>query len=125
MRRRLAATLAVTTALVFVGVVAAPADASSCGKTPYADGTFGPSVCPDGAANKAVAKAYAKAAPAIMALGHSSTRKQILAAVCKDRTAGATGVTLYDALEYQAADHTWQRSVVNEVNRRVVAGKYC
>jgi hypothetical protein len=125
MRRRLAAALAVTAALACVGAVAAPAEASTCGKTAYADGTFGPSVCPDGGANKAVAKAYAKAAPAIMALGHSSTRKQIMAAVCKDRDAGATGVTLFDAVEYQAADHNWQRSLVNEVNRRVVAARYC
>ena len=82
-------------------------------------------MCPDGGANEAVAKAYAKATPAVMALGHMSTRKQIQAAVCKDRDAGATGESLYDALEYQAADHDWRRSIVNEVNRRLVAGRYC
>lgn len=107
------------------GLVAVPAHATSCGKTAYADGTFGPSVCPNGDANKAVAKAYAKAAPAIMALGQTSTRKQIQKAVCTDRDAGATGVTLYDAIEYQVAEHEWKRSVVNEINRRLIADRYC
>jgi hypothetical protein len=125
MMRPLTAALIVAGTLLATGVVATPAQASSCGKTAYADGTVGPSVCPDGGANEAVAKAYAKATPAVMALDHMSTRKQIQAAVCKDRDAGATGESLYDAIEYQAADHDWRRSIVNEVNRRLVAGRYC
>jgi hypothetical protein len=125
MKRPLTAALILAVLVVGTGAVAVPAQASSCGKSEYADGTFGPSVCPDGGANKAVAKAYAKASPAIMALDDSSTRKQIQAAVCKDRAAGATGPTLYDAMEYQAAALDWKRSVVNEVVRRIVAARYC
>lgn len=125
MTHPLTAALILAATVAAIGVVAAPAQAASCGKTAYADGTFGPSVCPNGEANKAVAKAYTQAAPAIMALGHTSTRKQIQAAVCKDRDAGATGESLYDAIEYQAADHDWKRSLVNEVNRRLIAGRYC
>ena len=125
MKRPLTAALILTATVVAVGAMATPAQASSCGKTAYADGTFGPSVCPDGGANMAVEKAYVKAAPAIMALGHTSTRKQIQAAVCADRKMGATGETLYDAIEFQAADHDWRRSVINEVNRRLIADRYC
>lgn len=125
MTRPLTVALVLAVAVAGSVMTAAPAHATSCGKTAYADGTFGPSVCPDGSANTAVAKAYARAAPAIMALDASSTRRQIQAAVCKDRDAGATGESLYDAVEYQAADHGWKRSVVNEVNRRLVAGRYC
>jgi hypothetical protein len=125
MNRPVTAALALSVALLAFGAAASPAQASSCGKTAYQDGTFGPSVCPDGGANKAVARAYAKAAPAIMALGNSSTRKQIQAAVCADRGRGATGETIYDAIEYQVADRDWKRSVVNEVNRRLIAGRFC
>lgn len=125
MKRPLTAALILAATVVAVGAVAAPAQASSCGKTAYADGTFGPSVCPDGGANQAVAKEYEKVTPAIMALGHTSTRKQIQAAVCKDRKRDASGEMLYDAIEFQAADHDWRRSVVNEVNRRLVSGRYC
>ena len=125
MKRPLIAALIIATSAVALGAMAAPAQASSCGTTEYADGTFGPTVCPDGGANKAVASEYKKAAPAIMALAHRSTRKQIQAAVCADREAGASGETLYDAIEYQAADHDWRRSVVNPINRRLIAGSYC
>ncbi len=125
MKRPLIAVLILTTSVIALGAVAAPAQASSCGKTAYADGTFGPSVCPDGGANEAVASAYKKAAPAIMALEHRSTRKQIQAAICADRKAGATGETLYDAIEYQVADHDWRRSLANTVNRRLISERYC
>ena len=125
MKRPLIAVLILATSAIAVSAVATPAQASSCGKTEYADGTFGPTVCPDGEANQAVASEYRKYAPAIMALAHRSTRKQIQAAVCADRRAGATGETLYDAIEFQAADHDWRRSVVNPINRRLIADRYC
>lgn len=125
MKRPLIAALIVATSVIAVGAVAAPAQASSCGKTEYADGTFGPSVCPDGGANMAVEAEYRKAAPAIMALAHKSTRKQIKAAVCKDSKAGATGESLYDAIEWQAAEHDWRRSLVNPINRWLISDDYC
>ena len=125
MKRSRASAIGLAVSVIAVGVLAAPAEATTCGRTAYADGTFGPALCRNGDANQAVAKAYAAAAPAIMALGAESSRRQIQAAVCSDRDRGATGESLYDALEWQAADHDWKRSVVHEVNRRLIAGRYC
>lgn len=125
MKRPLIAVLILASTALAVPAVTAPAHASSCGTTEYADGTVGPSVCPDGSANDAVASEYRKAAPAIMALAHRSTRKQIQAAVCADHKAGASAASLYDAIEYQAADHDWRRSIVNPINRRLIADRYC
>ena len=125
MKRPLTAALGLAVTVIAVGALASPAQATSCGKTAYADGTFGPTVCRNGDANQAVAKAYVRAAPAIMALGPTSTRRQIQAAVCSDRDRGATGESLYDAVEWQAADHDWTRSLIHEINRRLIAGRYC
>lgn len=108
-----------------VGVAAAPAQAASCGKVTYQDGSVGPAVCPNGEANQKVQSAYAKAAPAVMALGADATRAQVRVAVCTDRKAGASGVELYDAVAYQAAAYEWSRRLVHRVNRRLVAGTYC
>ena len=63
--------------------------------------------------------------PAIMALGASTTRKQLQKAICTDRRAGATGEMLYDSVEYQVAANTWSRAVVHPVLRRLIADKYC
>jgi hypothetical protein len=118
--------IAVTTiCLVALICLPTPAHASSCGLTRYADGTAGPSVCPDGSANQAVAAAYRKSTPAIMGLKGDATRRQIQAAVCQDRTLNASGPALYDALEFQSASLGWSRSVVNPVIRNVVRDRYC
>lgn len=115
----------VSCSLLGLGAVAAPAQATTCGFTEYADGTFGPTVCPDGEPNMKVEAAYEKATPAIMALKAASTRKQIRKAICTDSKMPTTGVTLYDSLEYQIARYDWPRSVVHPVMKRVVAGNYC
>lgn len=118
--------LAVTAiCLVILGSLAAPAQASACGRTMYADGTVGPSVCPDGKPNKAVAAAYEKSAPAIMGLTGDASRRQIQAAVCEDRKANATSPALYDALEFQSALLGWSRSDVNPVVRNLIRDRYC
>ncbi len=109
-------------ALSLVGV---PAQAASCGKTAYEDGTYGPAVCANGKANTAVRSEYREAAPAIMALKKKATRKQILAAMCADRTANATGVQIFDALQYQEARYEWPARVTRRAERDVVAERYC
>ena len=91
----------------------------------YADGTFGPTVCPDVEPNMKVEAAYEKATPAIMALKAASTRQQMRKAICADSKTAASGITLYDSLEYQIARYDWPRSVVHSVVKRVVAGNYC
>lgn len=111
--------------LVILASLAAPAQASSCGRKMYADGTVGPSVCPDGQPNEAVAVAYRKSAPAIMRLTTDANRRQIQAAVCDDRKANATSPALYDALEYQSALLGWSRSIVNPVVRNLIRDRYC
>ena len=111
--------------LLGLGAVAAPAQASTCGYTEYQDGTFGPTVCPDGEPNMKVEAVYEKATPAIMALKADSTRKQIRKAICSDSKTAASAVTLYDSLEYQIARYDWGRSIVHPVMKRVVAGTYC
>jgi hypothetical protein len=125
MKRPLIAALILATSAVAIGAVAAPAQASSCGKTEYADGTFGPTVCPDGGANKAVASVYEKGTPAIMSLKAGSTRKQILKAICSDSKTAFSAVVLYDSLEYQIANYDWRRSFIHPVMKKVVAEKYC
>jgi len=103
----------------------ATAQAAECGLQKYQDGTVGPAVCPNGEANSNVRKAYLKVAPAIMALGESTTRAQLKTAICADNKKGATGVTLYDAVTYQAARFDWSRGVAHEANRRIIADRYC
>jgi len=101
------------------------AQAASCGKTAYEDGTFGPAVCANGKANKAVRAEYREAAPAIMALKKKATRKQLLAAMCSDRTANATSVQIFDALQYQEARYEWPARVTRRAERDIVAERYC
>lgn len=130
MKRPLTHSVIVPTAIALasvlaIGISAAPAQAASCGKVTYQDGSVGPAVCPNGEANEKVQSAYAKAAPAVMALGADATRAQLRKAVCADRKAGASGVELYDAVAYQAAAYDWSRGLVHLVNRRLVAGSYC
>ncbi len=101
------------------------AQAAECGLQKYQDGTVGPAVCPNGEANNNVRKPYVKVAPTIMALGESTTRAQLKTAICADSKKGASGVTLYDAVTYQAARFDWSRGVVHEANRRIIADRYC
>lgn len=115
----------VSCSLLALGAVVAPAQAASCGYTEYADGTFGPTVCPDGEPNMKVEAEYEKVTPAIMALKAVSTRKQIRKAICADSKDAPSAVTMYDSLEYQIARYDWPRSVVHPVMKRFVAGKYC
>ena len=112
-------------AVVSLGLFAAPAHAASCGIQTYADGTVGPTVCPDGDPNTKVLKALTREAPAIMGLAASSSRKQIQRAVCADRRGGDSGSQLYDAIEYQAAAYGWTRHVVNPVVKGMLADSYC
>jgi len=107
------------------GIAAAPAHAASCGYQKYADGSVGPSVCPNGKPNAKVKKAYLKMTPSIMALSVSSTRKQVQAAVCADKKMTMTNPPLYDSIEYQAARFGWKRSVVNPVIHKLVNGQTC
>ena len=109
-------------ALSLVGV---PAQAASCGKIAYEDGTFGPAVCANGKPNTAVRTEYRQAAPSVMALKDGSTRKQILAAMCSDHTSGATSVQIFDALQYQEARHGWPPRKIRRAERDIVAGRYC
>ncbi len=111
--------------LVSATVVAAPAQATTCGFVTYQDGTFGPVVCKDGNPNTRVKAKLTKATPDIMALASDSTRKQIQAAVCADEKSGATGTMLYDAVEYQTARYDWRRSVVHPVVKNLIADDYC
>lgn len=122
--RRLPALVLCLCVLTLVAV-APSAQAASCGSTEYADGTYGPTICPDGQPNEAVQGAYAKGTPAIMALKASAARAQVQRAVCRDRKAGASAVELYDSVEYQASRFEWSRAVVHPVMRRLVADKYC
>ena len=101
------------------------AQAASCGKTAYEDGTFGPAVCANGKANKAVRAEYRQAAPAIMALKKNATRKQLLAAMCSDRKLNDTSVQIYDALQYQEARYEWPARVTRRAERDIVAARYC
>jgi len=112
---------------LLLGVVATggAAQAASCGKTAYEDGTFGPAVCANGKPNKAVRSEYREAAPAIMALKKKATRKQLLAAMCSDRTANATSVQIFDALQYQEARYEWPARVTRRAERDIVAERYC
>ena len=112
-------------AVMLTGLTAAPAQAASCGKQAYADGTFGPAVCRDGQANTDVQSAYEKVAPALMALPASATRAQIRAAMCQDRKGNASGEMLFDAVEYQAARYEWSRGLTHRVTRALIAGRYC
>jgi len=113
------------TGMFALSLLAAPAHAAGCGLQKYQDGTVGPAVCPNGEANKGVRKTYAKVAPAIMALSASTTRAQLKKAICADSKKGASGVTLFDAVAYQAADFDWSRGVVHDANRRIIADRYC
>jgi hypothetical protein len=115
----------VSCSLLSLGAVAAPAHAASCGYTEYADGTVGPTVCPNGEPNMRVEAAYEKATPAIMALKAGSSRRQIQKAICADSKDAAGAVTLYDSVEYQIARYDWSRSVVHPVMKRLVAETYC
>lgn len=113
------------TGMFALSVLAAPAHAAGCGLQKYQDGTVGPAVCPNGEANKDVRKTYAKVAPAIMALSASTTHAQLKKAICADSKKGASGVTLFDAVAYQAADFDWSRGFVHDANRRIIADRYC
>jgi hypothetical protein len=117
--------VSVSCSLLGLGVVATPAQATTCGYTEYADGTFGPTVCPDGEPNMKVQADYEKVTPAIMALKAASTRKQILKAICTDSKDAPSGVTMYDSLEYQIARYDWARALVHPVMKRFIAGTYC
>jgi hypothetical protein len=125
MKRSLIAALVLATGAVALGAVAAPAQASSCGKTEYADGTFGPTVCPNGEPNMSVESVYEKGTPAIMSLKAGSTRKQILKAICSDSKTASSAVVVYDSLEYQIARYDWRRSFIHPVMKRVIAENYC
>lgn len=109
-------------ALSLTGV---PAQAASCGSTAYEDGTFGPAVCPSGKPNTAVRGAYRDAAPNIMALKEDSSRKQVLAALCTDHTAGSMNVAMFDALQYKKAQYDWKPRVTRRAERDLVAGRFC
>jgi hypothetical protein len=111
--------------LLTFSLFTAPAQAAECGLQKYQDGTVGPAVCPNGEANDSVRKAYVKVAPAIMALGESTTRAQLRKAICADSKKGAFGVALYDAVAYQAARFDWSRGLVHDGNRRIIAERYC
>jgi len=115
----------VSCSLLGLGVVATPAQATTCGYVEYADGTFGPTVCPDGEPNTKVKADYEKVTPAIMALKASSTRKQILKAICTDSKDAPSSVTMYDSLEYQIARYDWTRSFVHPVMKKFIADTYC
>ena len=121
MRALIAASALVLGAVATGGV----AQAASCGKTAYQDGTFGPAVCANGKPNTAVRSEYREAAPAIMALKGKATRKQVLAAMCSDRKANATSVQIFDALQYQEARYEWPARVTRRAERDIVAERYC
>lgn len=125
MKRTLASLTVAATALVSMAVLATPAEATTCGFVKYQDGTVGPIICGNGSPNMKVEKALKKASPKVMALKASSTRKKIQAAVCADSKAGTTGAELYDALEYQAANYDWSRSVMHPVEKRLIQDRYC
>jgi len=127
MTKRIQMRALIAASALVVGAVATggAAQAASCGKTAYEDGTFGPAVCANGKPNTAVRTEYREAAPAIMALKEKSTRKQILAAMCSDRTANATSVQIFDALQYQEARHGWPPRKIRRAERDIVAERYC
>lgn len=114
-----------TIALTF-SLIAGPANATTCGCEEYQDGTTGPAVCPNGDANENVRPRYAKTTPAIMSLSKTANRPQLNRAIGADGKRQATGVALYDAIEFQAAHYDWSRSLVHPANRGVVLGNfYC
>jgi hypothetical protein len=117
--------LTVSCSLLGLGALVAPAQAATCGLTEYTDGTFGPTVCPNGEPNMNVESVYEKDTPAIMALKAGSTRKQILKAICSDSKTATSAVTVYDSMEYQIARHDWRRSFIHPVMKKLVAEKYC
>lgn len=127
MAKRLHMHALIAASALVIGAVATggAAQAASCGKTAYEDGTFGPAVCANDKPNTAVRTEYRQAAPSVMALKDSSTRKQILAAMCSDHTAGATSVQIFDALQYQEARHDWRPRVIRRAERDIVAGRFC
>ena len=112
-------------AALALSVTGIPAQAASCGSTKYEDGTFGPAVCPNGKPNKSVRSAYRDAAPTIMALKEDSTRKQVLAALCTDHTAGSMNVAMFDALQYKKAQYDWKPRVTRRAERELVADRFC
>ena len=124
-RIRMRALIAASALAVGVIATGGAAQAASCGKTAYEDGTFGPAVCANGKANTAVRAEYREAAPAIMALKKKATRKQVLSALCSDHTAGGMNVALFDALQYQQARHDWRPKVTRRAERDIVAGRFC
>ncbi len=127
MTKRIQMRALIAASALVLGAVASggAAQAASCGKTAYEDGTFGPAVCANGKANTAVRAEYRQAAPAIMALKENATRKQILAAMCSDHTANATSVQIFDALQYQEARHGWPPRKIRRAERDIVADRYC
>jgi len=127
MAKRIHVRALIAASALVLGAVATggAAQAASCGKTAYEDGTFGPAVCANGKANTAVRAEYRQAAPAIMALKKKSTRKQILAAMCSDHTARATNVQIFDALQYQEARHDWTPRVIRRAERDIVNDRFC
>ena len=116
---------AMVAGLFALSLFTATAQAAECGFQKYQDGTVGPAVCPNGEANGKVRKAYVQVAPTIMALGEPATRAQLKTAICADSNKGASGVTLYDAVTYQAARFDWSRGITHEANRRIIADRYC
>lgn len=127
MAKRIHVRALIAASALVLGVVATggAAQAASCGNTAYEDGTFGPAVCANGKANTAVRAEYRQAAPAIMALKKKATRKQVLAALCSDHTAGGMNVALFDALQYQEARHDWAPRVIRRAERDIVNGSFC
>ncbi len=101
------------------------AHAEECGKVTYADGTVGPSVCPDGSPNSAVTSAYRTYAPAVMALKENTKKARLKDAVKADCRAGVSKPAVYDAIEYQTARFGWSRATVNPVVKYLINTEAC
>jgi hypothetical protein len=82
-------------------------------------GTVGPSVCPNGKLNKRVKKAYTRGAPAMMGLKYSTTRQQLIAAMCSDtQEPDNLGINdqLFAAIDFQAARYDWKKKMAKRVS---------
>ena len=124
MRRTLIAITA--TAIALIGFTAVPAQATTCGLTKDADGTYSPVVCANGKPNSKAKRFIRQATPTILKLQKTATNDQIVTAVCTDvKTNKATFPMVQDGLDFVAAKNTWQAATVSSVMNQLISGKIC
>ena len=124
MRRTLIAITA--TAIALIGFTAIPAQATTCGLTKDADGTYSPVVCANGKPNSKAKRFIRQATPTILKLQKTATNDQIVTAVCTDvKTNKATFPMVQDGLDFVAAKNTWQAATVSSVMNQLISGKIC